>query len=140
MGGRENQMITKRLKPMRPVGLLGILLFALALFLCPPAEAKERGFWGGVKASFAHAARQTGVFFKEANRAFLRFFRHDVKEAGKEIGKGAVGAGKETGDALKETGAETKRELKRSAQEAKRNFKQTDREIREGLKDLKGKR
>lgn len=133
-------MLSKRSTSMRAAGLLGILLFALALLLCPPAEAKEGGFWGGAKVSFAHAARQTGAFFKDAHRAILRFFRHDVKEAGKEIGKGAVEAGKETKDALKETGAETKRELKRSAQEAKRNFKQAGREIKEDLQDLKGKR
>jgi len=112
-----------------------LVLFLLLLFLWSSvAEAKERGFWGEVKASVLHAHRQVSSLFQEANRAFLKFFRQDAKEEGKRVGKGMVEAGKETREALKESGKETANALKRSAQETKTNLKKTGKQIREGFR------
>jgi hypothetical protein len=119
--------------------LLIVLWLAAALLLCGSslAGAEQAGGWGKVQNSLVHAGRQTGAFFREAHRSFLHFFRKDVKEAAKEMGKGAVQTGKETNKALKESGKETAKSLKNAAQETKTNLRRMGKGIKEGFKETK---
>ncbi len=119
--------------------LLIALWLVAALLLCGSslAGAEQAPGWGKVKDSFVHAARQTGAFFREMHRSILHFFRKDVKEAAKDMGKGAVQTGKETNKALKESGKETAKSLKDAALETKTNLKRMDKEIKKGFKGTK---
>jgi len=125
--------VLSHLRKSHRLTLIGLfLILALLLTLWSSlAEAKEQGIWGEAKASFVHATRQAGAFVKQANRAFLKFFRKDVKGTGKEVGKGAIEAGKETRQAIKQTGKETIGNLKHSAQEINRNFRRAVKAIHE---------
>ena len=119
-------------KPSRFCAWTALLLVITLLLGGSLAEAGERGVWAQAKFSIVRFSRQAGAFLQEAHRAFLKFFRHDAPQAGREIGRGAVKTGKETHQALKAAGKETGRALKRSALETKRNLKNAPKEIREG--------
>jgi hypothetical protein len=119
--------------------LLIVLWLAAALLLCGSslAGAEQARGWEKVKDSFVHAGRQTGAFLREMHRSFLHFFRKDVKEAAKEMGKGAVQTGKETNKTLKESGKETAKSLKGAAQKTKTNLRRMGKGIKEGFKETK---
>ena len=118
--------------------LLIVLWLAGALLLCDSslAGAEQARGWGKVKDSLVQAGRQTGAFFREVHRSLLHFFRRDVKEAAKEMGKGAVQTGKETNKALKESDKETAKSLKSAALETKTNLRRMGKEIKEGFKGM----
>jgi len=113
------------------------LMAALLFWGSSLAEAEQSGGWGKVEDWFVHAARQTGAFFTEVHRSFLHFFREDVKEEGKKIGKGTVQTGKETNKALKESGEETAKSLEGAAEETKTNLEHTGKEIKKGFQGTK---
>ena len=119
--------------------LVIVLWLTAILLLCGSslAGAEQSQGWGKVQDFFVHAARQTGAFFTEVHRSFLHFFREDVKEEGKKIGKGTVQTGKETNKALKESGEETAKSLEGAAQETKTNLEHTGKEIKKGFQGTK---
>ena len=119
-------------KPSRFCAWTALLLVITLLLGRSLAEAGERGVWTQAKSSIVRFSRQAGTFLQEAHRAFLKFFRHDAPQAGREIGRGTIETGKETHQALKAAGKETGRALKRSALETKRNLKNAPKQIREG--------
>ena len=119
--------------------LLIVLWLVAAFLLCGSslAGAEQARGWGKVKDSLVHAGRQAGAFFREVHRSLLHFFRKDVKEAAKEMGKGAVQTGKETNKALKESGKETAKSLKGAAQETKTNLQRMGKKIKKEFKGTK---